>query len=230
VSRRAAPAALAALVVAGLALGGAARASAQQDAAAVADRTALHLSAGALVPQAAPLVEAGVGRFLGDRVEVGVREEAGFATGRGPHDWHLATMPFVDVFAAGDPKWLLTPFAGLAGGVIHDDRRATGTLGPEAGVALFLSDTVLLSARYQFRWAAERVGGVPTDGHTALLGVALLLGGDDRELARAEASAARAEEAAARAEQSVDRLEHAVDRLERAVDAYERWFEQQLRK
>jgi hypothetical protein len=124
----------------------------------------------------------------------------------------------------------LTPFVGVAAGALYDDRHVTGTVGPEAGVALFVSDALFVSARYQFRWAAERVGGVGHDGHLALLAVGLLFGAEDAELARAEASAARAEDAAAKAELAVERLEEAVDRLEHTVDDFARWYKQQLRK
>ena len=229
-SRRPRRAATLAGVVAALVLGGAAHSAAQEDGASVADRTAVQLGAGALVAQPAPVLELAVGSFVGDRLELGVRQEVGFATGSGPHDWHLATTPFVDLFLAPDPKWVLTPFIGVAAGALYDECRLTATLGPEAGVALFVSRQVFVSARYQFRWAAERVGGVGHDSHLALLGVGLLLGAADEDLARAEASAARAEEAATKAELAVDRLEEAVGRLERAVDEFADWYKAQLRK
>jgi hypothetical protein len=197
----------------------------------VADRTTAQLGAGALVDPPAAVLELSVGRFVGDLVEIGVRQEGGFATGSGPDDWHLATTPFVDLHLVPDPKWPLTPFVGLAAGALYDDHRATVTLGPEAGLKLFLGDDLFVAARYQFRWAAEPVGGLGRDDHLLFLGVGFLLGGDTAaELARAEASAARAEQAAAKAEEAVARLERAVDRLERAVDEFERWFEEQLRK
>jgi hypothetical protein len=219
---------VAALLAAGVVLGDCRRAAAQAEGA--GDRTAVQVSAGALVAQPAPLLDVSVGRFVGDRVELGVRQEVGFATGAGAHDWHLATMPFVDVLLPDVPDADLTPFVGLGGGVLYDDRHASGTVGPEAGLLLRLPGGLLLSARYQFRWAAQRIGGVGTDDHLALLGVGFLLGAEDEELARAEASAERAEQAAERAEEAVGRLEEAVGRLERAVDEYGRWFEQQLRK
>ena len=228
--RRARRAAAIACAVAGLVLARAAQSGAQDDGSRVADRTTLQLSAGALAQPASPVLDVAVARFVGDRVELGVRQEVGFAAGSGPHDWHLATTPFADLFLAADPKWPLTPFVGVAAGALYDDRHVTGTVGPEAGVALFFSDALFVSARYQFRWAAERVGGVGHDSHLALLGVGMLFGTEDAELARAEASAARAEEAAAKAEHAVERLEEAVGRLERAVDEFDRWFKQQLRK
>jgi hypothetical protein len=229
VRRRPRCAAAIACVVAGLVLARAAPSAAQEDGIRGADRPVLQLSAGALVRPASSLVDVAVGRFVGDRLELGIRQEIGL-TGAGTHDWHLATTPFADLFLAADPKWPLTPFVGVSAGALYDDRRLTGTVGPEAGVALFVSDALFLSVRYQFRWAAERVDGVGHDDHLALLAVGLLLGGDDAELARAEASAARAEEAAAKAERAVDRLEESVGRLERAVDELDRWFKQQLRK
>lgn len=228
--RRPRRAAVLVCVVAGLVLAGAVLAAAQEDGVSVADRTTVQLSAGALAQPASPVLDLAVGHFIGDRVELGVRQEVGFATGSGPHAWHLATTPFVDLFLAPDPKWLLTPFVGVAGGALYDDRHATAAVGPEAGVAFFVSEQLFVAARYQFRWVAERVGGVGYDSHLALLGVGFTFASADEDLVRAEASAARAEAAAAKAELAVERLEEAVGRLEHAVDDFALWYEQQLRK
>jgi hypothetical protein len=95
---------------------------------------------------------------------------------------------------------------------------------------LFLSDTELLEARWQFRWASERVGGLDREQHLAWLGVRFELPFEDEGLARAEESAARAEEAATKAEEAVARLEAAVGRLERAVDEMAAQFADGLRK
>jgi hypothetical protein len=221
--------ALAVLAVAAVA--GVAAASRARADAGVADRTTVQLSGGALVAPAAPLVELSVARFVGELVEIGVRQEGGFATGPGPHDWHLATTPFLDVHLLPDPKPRLTPFLGVAAGAVYDDRAAAATVGPEAGVRLRIGEHAFVAARYQFRWASQPVGGLGRDEHLLFFGVGFLLGQDSAaELARAEASAARAEEAAAKAEEAVARLERAVTRLERAVDEFAVWFEEQLRK
>jgi len=203
-----------------------------QDAISVADRTTVQLGAGVLGSPASPVLELGVGHFVGDLVEIGVRQESGFATGSGPRDWHLATTPFLDVHLFRDPKPRWSPFLGVVAGALYDDRGAAATVGPEAGVRLMLGESAFVTARYQFRWASEEVGGVGHDAHFVLLGVGLLLGTDSTaaELARIEAAAARAEEAATRAEESVARLELATERLERAVDAWAAWFEEQLKK
>jgi len=205
----------------------------------VADRTGLQLGGGVLADPAAPVLELAASRFVGDLVEIGVRQEVGFATGSGPHDWHLATTPFVDLHLLRDPKPRWSPFVGVAGGALYDDRDLAATVGPEAGVRILLGDGLgdllgggaYLAARYQYRWASQRVGGVGRDAHLVTLSVGWLLGDDPvAELRRIEAAAARAEAAATRAEESVARLEAATERLERAVDAWVVWFEQQLRK
>jgi hypothetical protein len=214
-----------------LGLARAASGHAFEDATDVADRLALHLGAGAIADPASPLLELGVSRFLGEHVELSLRQDGGFATGRDDR-WHLATTLAADLHLLPDPKPAWSPFVGVAGGALYDDRRATGMVGPEAGVVVYLTERVELAARYQFRWAAERVGGLGQDQHAALLTLGLTLGGGDdpEELARIEASAARAEEAAARAEEAVARLEASVARLERAVEQFAIWFEEQLRK
>ncbi len=205
-----------------------------QDAVGVAGRTTVQLGAGVLADPASPLLEIGVGHFVGDLVEIGVRQEGGFATGGGPRDWHLATTPFLDVHLFRDPKPRWSPFLGVVAGALYDDRGAAATVGPEAGVRLMLGESAFVAARYQFRWASEDVGGVGRDAHVVLLGVGVLLGtgeaAEAAELARIEAAAARAEEAATRAEESVARLELATERLERAVDEFAVWFEEQLKK
>lgn len=196
---------------------------------AVADRTALGVGAAAVFDPASPSFEIAAQHFVGPYAVLGVRQEGGFATrGRG---WHLATSAFADLHPLGDPKPLVSPFVGVAGGALYGDGDAAGTAGPEAGVALFLSDSVMLEARYQFRWASERVGGLGREQHLAWLGVRFLLPGDEDEgLAQAEQAAARAEQAALAAEEAVARMEAAVGRLERAVDTWAESFKEQLRK
>jgi hypothetical protein len=195
----------------------------------VEDRTALGVGAAAVFDPASPSFELALEHFPGPHLALGVRQEVGFTTGgRG---WHLATSSFADLHPLEDPKPLVSPFVGVAGGALYGGGDAAGSVGPEAGVALFLSDALLLEARYQFRWASARVGGLDREQHLAWLGVRVFLPVDDGEdLARAEESAARAEEAATKAEEAVARLEAAVGRLERAVDAYAVWFAEQLRK
>lgn len=211
--------------------GAAARARAAEPATDVADRLAVHLGAGASADPASPLLELGVSRFFGEHVELSLRQEGGFATGRDDR-WHLATTLAADLHLLPDPKPAWSPFVGVAGGALYDDRRATGMVGPEAGVVVYLTDTIELAARYQFRWAADRVGGLGHDQHAALLSVAFVLddGGRAAELARIEESARRAEEAATKAEEAVARLEASVERLERAVEQFAEWFKEQLRK
>lgn len=195
---------------------------------AVADRTALGLGAAAVFDPASPSFEVAAQHFVAPYAALGVRQEGGFTTrGRG---YHLATTAFADVHPLDDPKPLVSPFVGIAAGALYGGGDAAGTVGPEAGVALFVSDAVLLEARWQFRWASQRVGGLDRDQHLAWLGVRVLLPFQDEDLARAEQSAARAEEAAAKAEEAVARLEAAVTRLERAVDAFDAWFKAQLVK
>ncbi|MBY0279005.1 hypothetical protein K2Z84_27045 [Candidatus Binatia bacterium] len=196
---------------------------------AVADRTALGLGAAAALDPASPAFEGTGQRFVGPHLAFGLRQEGGFVPGgRG---YHLATSVFGDVHPLADPKPLVSPFVGVAGAALYGGGDAAGAVGPEAGVALFLSDDVLLEARYQFRWASEQVGGLDREQHLAWLGVRFLLPpGADEELAQAEQAATRAEQAALAAEEAVARMEAATERLERAVDAYAAWFEQQLRK
>lgn len=194
----------------------------------VADRTALGVGAAAVFDPSSPSFEAAAQHFVGEHLALGLRQEGGFTPGgRG---WHLATSVSADVHPLADPKPLVSPFVGIAGGALYGNGDAAGTVGPEAGVALFLSDTMLLEARYQFRWASEHVAGLDREQHLAWLGVRFLLPSGGEDLARAEESAARAEEAAAKAEEAVARLEAAVERLERAVDAFDAWFKEQLRK
>lgn len=198
--------------------------------AALADRTTLGLGAAATFDPASPSFEAELRHFVGPHLALGLRQEGGFTAGRDAR-WHLATSAFADLHPLADPKPLLSPFVGVAAGALYGGGDAAGAVGPEAGVALFLTDDLSLEARYQFRWASRRVGGLDREQHLAWLGVRFVLpDGSAEDLARAEASAARAEEAATKAEEAVARLEAAVGRLERAVDAYAAWFEEQLRK
>src|SRR5690554_5424037 len=172
-------------------------ASAQDDVE-VADRVAVELSAGAVVDPAAPVLDLGVSRFFGDRVRLGVRQEGGFAASAGRDGWHLATLPFVDLHLLSDPKPVVSPFVGLAAGALYDDHRITAALGPEAGVDLFLGEHLYLTLRWQFRWAAGRVGDLDRESHLATLGVGWLFPPpvDEEALHAASEAAARAEQAA----------------------------------
>lgn len=196
---------------------------------ALADRTVVGGGAAAVFDPASPSFEVAAQRFVGPYVALGVRQEGGFtARGRG---WHLATSAVVDVHPLAAQEPLVSPFVGVAGGALYGSGDAAGTIGPEAGVALFLSDTVLLEARWQFRWASERVGGLDREQNVAWLGVRFALPPDvDEDLIRAQQAATRAEEAATKAEEAVARFESAVEKLERAVDAWAASFEEQLRK
>jgi hypothetical protein len=209
-----------------------ARSTAQDEGVDAARRVGMELSAGAVVEPAAPVFEASASRFLGDLVRLGVRQEGGVEPSSDDGAWHLATLPFLDLHLASDPKPVVTPFVGLAAGVLYDDRRATAALGPEAGVQVFLGEQWYLTLRWQYRWAGGRVGGLERESHLATLGVGFLLPTpvDTEALRAADEAAARAERAALEAERAVERLEKAVERLERAVDEFAVWFEQQLRK
>ena len=196
---------------------------------ALADRTVVGGGAAAVFDPASPSFEVAAQRFVGPLVALGVRQEGGLTTrGRG---WHLATSVVADLHPLDDPKPLLSPFVGIAGGALYGGGDAAGTIGPEAGVVLFLSEAVLVEARWQFRWASERVGGLDREQNVAWLGVRFVLPPDvDEDLIRAQQAASRAEEAATKAEEAVARFESAVEKLERAVDAWAAAFEEQLRK
>jgi hypothetical protein len=196
-----------------------------------ADRWSAEVAAGAVADPLSPVFDVSVSRFVGDLVAIGIRQEGGSDTGGHRDRWHLATLPYVDLHLVRDPKWIVTPFVGVAAGAVYDDRRASAAVGPEAGMKLFLGNRMFIAARYQYRWSAEAVGGLNQDTHLATLGIgAFFAAGVDADTERATKAAERAEQAAIEAERAVERLDKAVERLERAVDQFEIWFMEQLRK
>src|ERR671922_1754539 len=73
------------------------------------------------------------------------------------------------------------PFLGLADGVVWNDRDVTGTLGPQAGVKIFLADQTYLGLRYRYEWFFHSVKGVGDaadhGNHVGTIGIGFLWGG-----------------------------------------------------
>lgn len=44
------------------------------------------------------------------------------------------------------------PYLGIFGGVVWNDRDVTGTMGPAAGVKLFVSDQTFVNIGYRYEW------------------------------------------------------------------------------
>lgn len=106
-----------------------------------------------------------VGKFLTDRVQVGVRQDFSYTSVAGSSQWGARTRIFVDYHFDMDK---LQPFVGASVGVDYgEDVDARGIAGPEVGVKYYvLSDTYIFAlAEYQFFFTGdEELENVAEDG------------------------------------------------------------------
>jgi hypothetical protein len=120
------------------------------------------------------------GYYLTPGWEIGLRQALNYNFIDGGRDsWVATTTPFlVYNFRFNDR---VIPFLGLAGGVAWNDRDVTGTLGPNAGVKLFLTDQTYLALRYRYEWyfnSLKRADNNADDGnHVATIGIGFVWGG-----------------------------------------------------
>lgn len=120
------------------------------------------------------------GRYLTPGWELGIRQALNYNFIDGGHDsWVATTTPFlVYNFHFNDR---VIPFLGLAAGLAWNDRDVTGTLGPNAGVKIFLTDQTYLGLRYRYEWffnSLKRADNNADHGnHVATIGIGFVWGG-----------------------------------------------------
>lgn len=93
--------------------------------------------------------------------------------------WTATTAPFLNYhFRLGDVLW---PYIGAFGGAVWNDRDVTGTVGPQAGVKLFVHDRAFVNVGYRYEWFFDRVRDIDDNfrrgNHVATIGVGFLFGG-----------------------------------------------------
>jgi hypothetical protein len=91
--------------------------------------------------------------------------------------WVATTAPFVNYhFRASE---VVYPYLGTFVGRAWNDRDATGTLGPQAGVKFFVHDQAFLNLGYRYEWfwnRFNRISNNADDGNHVLISVSVLCG------------------------------------------------------
>lgn len=120
------------------------------------------------------------GRFLTPGWQLGIRQAVNYNfIHHGSDAWQATTTPFVHYnFRVTD---VLVPYLGIFGGVVWNDRDVTGTMGPSAGVKLFISDQTFVNIGYRYGWffnSFEEAKDNRTHGnHVANIGLGFVWGG-----------------------------------------------------
>jgi hypothetical protein len=120
------------------------------------------------------------GYYLTPGWEVGFRQAINYNfVDHGSDSWQATSTPFILYnFRVTN---VLVPYLGLSGGIVWNDRDITGTIGPAAGVKLFVADQTFVNIGYRYEWffnsfeAARdnRVHG----NHVANIGLGFVWGG-----------------------------------------------------
>jgi hypothetical protein len=144
----------------------------------------LQLNADLFAPQGSSDLSASVaasyGMFITDELEVGIRQGyTGIFPSQASSLWIATTTPFIDYHFRGlsDGDTVL-PYIGVFLGAVWNDRDITGTLGPNAGVKLFVNNTTFVNFNYRYEWFFDKfrtVGRERTDGnHVGQVGIGFL--------------------------------------------------------
>ncbi len=93
------------------------------------------------------------GYFLTEKWEVGFRQAitSNFVD-NGPDTYLATTSPFLrfNFNSGGDQS--VVPYLGVFTGIVWNDEDVTGTLGPEAGLRVFLNEYAFFSTQYRYEW------------------------------------------------------------------------------
>lgn len=89
--------------------------------------------------------------------------------------WTATTAPFLNYnFRLTD---IIVPYLGTFLGVVWNDRDATGTVGPQAGVKFFVHDTAFLNLGYRYEFFFDHIKAVDDNAtrgnHVFNIGVGL---------------------------------------------------------
>jgi hypothetical protein len=120
------------------------------------------------------------GYYLTPGWEVGFRQAVNYNfIHHGSDAWQATSTPFVHYnFRITN---VLVPYLGVFGGVVWNDRDVTGTMGPAAGVKLFVSDQTFVNIGYRYEWffnSFEAARDNRTHGnHVANIGLGFVWGG-----------------------------------------------------
>lgn len=106
--------------------------------------------------------DVGYGYYLDKAWEVGVRQQFSYTLVKEDSDiWLATTAPFIDYhFNAWGRDQNVVPFIGAILGAVWNEDDFTGTVGPEAGLKVYLSNDTFISARYNYQWFFDEIDEV----------------------------------------------------------------------
>jgi len=126
------------------------------------------------------------GYYLSPGWELGFRQAVNYNfINHAPDAWQATTTPFL--YYNFRITNVLVPYLGISGGIVWNDRDITGTIGPAAGLKLFVADQTFVNIGYRYEWffnsfeAARdnRIHG----NHVANIGLGFVWGGSgDRKM------------------------------------------------
>jgi hypothetical protein len=124
------------------------------------------------------------GYYLTPGWEIGLRQALNYNfVDDGPDAWTATTVPFVLYNFHINQTFI--PFLGVGIGAAWNDRDATGLLGPQAGLKIFLTDQTYLGLRYRYEWffnSLNRADNNKDDGnHVGTIGIGFVWGGERKK-------------------------------------------------
>jgi hypothetical protein len=120
------------------------------------------------------------GYYLTPGWELGFRQAVNYIFVDDASDrWTATTTPFLLYnFRITD---VVVPYLGIHGGIVWNDRDVTGTMGPNAGVKLFLSPQTFINLGYRYEWffdSLRTAANNRSDGnHVGNIGIGFVWGG-----------------------------------------------------
>lgn len=101
--------------------------------------------------------DATVSYFLTQGIELGAIQGLNYTFIDDDDDvWNASTVGFAN-YNFGGPDSTFVPFIGAFAGIVYNDEDATGTLGPNGGLKIFVNDTTFASIRYRYEWFVEEL-------------------------------------------------------------------------
>lgn len=129
-------------------------------------------------------VDLNFGHYFTPGWEIGLRQALSYNFIDNASDqWTATTTPFLN-YNLHLLDGRLVPFLGGFIGLAWNDRDVTGTLGPNGGVKIFLTNQTYLGLRYRYEWffnSLKHAGGNADHGnHVVNIGIGFVWGGSGR--------------------------------------------------
>jgi hypothetical protein len=126
-------------------------------------------------------VDLQLGHYLSPGWEIGFRQAVNYNFIDDARDqWIATTTPFLAYNFHFNEH--VIPFVSVAAGAAWNDQDATGTLGPGAGLKIFLSDQTFLGLRYRYEWFFSKFKRIDNNAdqgnHVGTIGIGFVWGGE----------------------------------------------------